>query len=208
MAVVGAKGRMGATVCRAVESAHGLRLVATFDEGDELRAELGGADVAVDFTVPAVAPGNVAHCVARGVHVVVGTTGWTAQALDTLTAQVAQAPAVAGGAAGGGPPNLGGGGVFLRFAQQAARFFESGARGSSSAAPAKIDAPSGTAARTADLIGAARGAGRPGTGSRRNHPRPRRGPRGPAARRTRCTRCGCAAWWPTRRCCSATRGRR
>ncbi|MGB8379715.1 MAG: 4-hydroxy-tetrahydrodipicolinate reductase [Dermatophilaceae bacterium] len=157
VAVVGAKGRMGATVCRAVESADGLRLVATFDEGDEL-GELGGADVAVDFTVPAVAPGNVAHCVARGVHVVVGTTGWTAQALDTLTAQVAQAPPSRAGTGVGVlvAPNFAIGAVLMtRFAQQAARFFES-VEIVELHHPAKVDAPSGTAARTADLIGAAR----------------------------------------------------
>ncbi|MGV1009459.1 MAG: 4-hydroxy-tetrahydrodipicolinate reductase [Dermatophilaceae bacterium] len=157
VAVLGARGRMGATVRRAVESAAGMRLVATADEGDEL-GELGGADVAVDFTVPAAAPGNVAHCVGRGIHVVVGTTGWTEAALDAVREQVAQAPPSRSGAGVGVlvAPNFAMGAVLMTgFAQQAARFFES-VEIIELHHPAKVDAPSGTAARTADLIGAAR----------------------------------------------------
>ncbi len=155
--MIGAKGRMGATVCRAVESAVGMRLVASFDEGDHL-GELGAADVAVDFTVPAAAAGNVAHCVARGVHVVVGTTGWTETAFDEVRAALAQAPPARSGAGVGVliAPNFAIGAVLMTgFAAQAARFFES-VEIVELHHPAKVDAPSGTASRTADLVGAAR----------------------------------------------------
>ena len=75
VAVIGASGRMGSQVCAAADAADGLTLVGRFDHGDDL-GDLGGADVAVEFTVPDASPANVAHCVDRGVHVVVGTTGW------------------------------------------------------------------------------------------------------------------------------------
>src|SRR6476619_4092014 len=91
VAVIGAGGRMGATVCRAVEEADDLELVGRFDEGDDL-GDLAGADVVVEFSVPSASPANVAHCVAQGVHVVVGTTGWTEERLDSLREQVAAAP--------------------------------------------------------------------------------------------------------------------
>lgn len=157
VAVLGAEGRMGATVCRAVEAAAGIRVAGAFDVGDEL-GELADADVAVDFTVPDVAPGNVAHCVARGVHVVVGTTGWTDAALATLRAQLDSAPPARSGGAVGVlvAPNFAIGAVLMmRFAQQAARFFES-VEIIELHHPAKVDAPSGTAARTAALVAAAR----------------------------------------------------
>ena len=76
VAVIGAGGRMGATVCGAVEEADDLELVGRFDVGDDL-GDLGGADVVVEFSVPDASPANVAHCVEQGVHVVVGTTGWS-----------------------------------------------------------------------------------------------------------------------------------
>jgi 4-hydroxy-tetrahydrodipicolinate reductase len=74
VAVIGAAGRMGSEVCRAVEAAGDLELAGGFDAGDEL-GELGGAQVAVDFTVPEATLGNVLHAVKRGIHVLVGTTG-------------------------------------------------------------------------------------------------------------------------------------
>ena len=86
VAVIGAAGRMGSTVCAAVEDAVDLELVGRFDEGDDL-GDLAGADVVVEFSVPSASPANVAHCVAHGVHVVVGTTGWTEERLDTLRAR-------------------------------------------------------------------------------------------------------------------------
>ena len=105
-----------------------------------------------------MAPDNVAHCVSRGVHVVVGTTGWTEAAFDTVRAQIAHAPPARSGGSVGVlvAPNFAIGAVLMmRFAQQAARFFES-VEILELHHPAKVDAPSGTAARTADLVGAAR----------------------------------------------------
>ena len=151
VAVIGAGGRMGATVCRAVETADDLELVGRFDVGDDL-GDLGGADVVVEFSVPDASPSNVAHCVARGVHVVVGTTGWSPDRLATLRDQTAAQPGVGVLIA----PNFAIGAVLMMaFAQKAARFYES-VEVVELHHPDKVDAPSGTAARTADLIGAAR----------------------------------------------------
>ncbi len=151
VAVIGAGGRMGATVCRAVEEADDLELVGRFDVGDDL-GDLGGADVVVEFSVPDASPANVAHCVERGVHVVVGTTGWSAERLATLRDQAAEHPEVGVLIA----PNFALGAVLMMaFAAKAARFYES-VEVVELHHPDKVDAPSGTAARTADLIGTAR----------------------------------------------------
>ncbi|NYG08060.1 4-hydroxy-tetrahydrodipicolinate reductase [Phycicoccus badiiscoriae] len=151
VAVIGAAGRMGSQVCRAVAEAPDLELVATFDQGDDL-ADLGGADVVVEFSVPDASPANVAHCVDRGVHVVVGTTGWDDRRLAAVRDQLAERPTVGVLIA----PNFAIGAILMmRFAQQAARFYES-AEVIELHHPAKVDAPSGTAARTAGLIAAAR----------------------------------------------------
>jgi 4-hydroxy-tetrahydrodipicolinate reductase len=151
VAVIGASGRMGSQVCAAAEAADGLTLVGRFDHGDDL-GDLGGADVVVEFSVPAASPGNVAHCVERGVHVVVGTTGWDEDRLATLRDQLALQPSVGVLIA----PNFAIGAILMmRFAQQAARFYES-VEVIELHHPNKVDAPSGTAARTASLIAAAR----------------------------------------------------
>lgn len=76
VAVLGAKGRMGAEVCRAVEAADDLELVAALDAGDDL-SPAADADVAVDFTVPDAVMANLEWCASHGVHAVVGTTGFT-----------------------------------------------------------------------------------------------------------------------------------
>lgn len=152
VAVIGAAGRMGSQVCRAVESADDLLLVGTFEQGDDL-GDLAGAEVVVEFSVPDASPGNVAHCVEQGVHVVVGTTGWTDERVAALRRQVAAAKAGIGVLIA---PNFAVGAVLMMtFAQQAARFYES-VEIVELHHPAKVDAPSGTAARTADLVGAAR----------------------------------------------------
>ena len=84
VAVIGAAGRMGAEVCRAVtDAAETSSWSAAFDHGDDL-GDLGGADVVVEFSVPDASPANVAHCVEQGVHVVVGTTGWDDERLAAL----------------------------------------------------------------------------------------------------------------------------
>lgn len=155
VAVLGAKGRMGQTVCRAVADAADLALAGRFDVGDEL-ADLGGAQVAVEFSVPSASLANVAYCVERGIHVVVGTTGWDAAKLDALREVCARRPEVGVLIA----PNFAIGAILMmRFAEQAARFYES-VEIIELHHPNKVDAPSGTAARTADVIAAARaGAG-------------------------------------------------
>ncbi len=151
VSVIGASGRMGSEVCRAVEAADGLELVGRFDEGDDL-GDLAGADVVVEFSVPDASAGNVAHCVDRGVHVVVGTTGWSEDRLAHLAAQLEDRPGVGVLIA----PNFAIGAVLMMaFAARAAQFYES-AEVIELHHPDKVDAPSGTAARTAELIGRAR----------------------------------------------------
>jgi len=151
VAVIGAGGRMGATVCRAVEDADDLELVGRFDVGDDL-GDLAGADVVVEFSVPDASPANVAHCLEQGVHVVVGTTGWSPERLETLRGQAGARPGVGVLIA----PNFAIGAVLMMaFAARAARFYES-VEVVELHHPDKVDAPSGTAARTAELIGAAR----------------------------------------------------
>ena len=93
VAVLGAKGRMGQTVCRAVADAADLALAGRFDVGDEL-ADLGGAQVAVEFSVPSASLANVAYCVERGIHVVVSTTGWDEAKLAALREVCARRPEV------------------------------------------------------------------------------------------------------------------
>ena len=151
VSVIGASGRMGSEVCRAVESAEGLELVGRFDLGDDL-GDLAGADVVVEFSVPEASPANVAHCVEEGVDVVVGTTGWSEERLSELRGRLANHPDTGVLIA----PNFAIGAVLMMaFAQKAAEFYES-AEVIELHHPDKVDAPSGTAARTADLIGAAR----------------------------------------------------
>ncbi|CCH76437.1 Dihydrodipicolinate reductase [Nostocoides japonicum T1-X7] len=152
VAVVGAAGRMGSQVCRAVEAADDLELVGRFDVDDDLR-DLGGADVVVEFSVPSASPDNVAHCVGQGVDVVVGTTGWDEERLARLEQQIADSGHDVGVLIA---PNFAVGAVLMmRFAEQAARFYES-VEIIELHHPNKVDAPSGTAARTARLVAAAR----------------------------------------------------
>ncbi|MFP5023390.1 4-hydroxy-tetrahydrodipicolinate reductase [Pseudonocardia phyllosphaerae] len=151
VAVLGAKGRMGSEVCRAVEEAPDTELVAALDAGDDLSA-LDGADVAVDFTHPGAALDNIRECLARGVAPVVGTSGFDAAKFDEVRALLAEC--------GSGSvlvaPNFGVGAVLMmHFAGQAAKFFDS-AEIIELHHAGKVDAPSGTAARTASVIGEAR----------------------------------------------------
>ncbi len=151
VAVIGAHGRMGSAAVHAVGAADDLDLVGQFDHGDDL-GDLGGAQVAIDLTVPAVTADNVAHCVARGVHAVVGTTGWTDEKLNSLRAQLDSQPNVGVLIA----PNFAIGALLMMsFARQAARFYES-VEVVETHHPDKVDAPSGTAARTAAIIAEAR----------------------------------------------------
>lgn len=152
VAVVGAKGRMGSTTCRAVEDATGTELVAQLDVGDDVAAGVAGADVAVVFSVPDVAVEHTLACVRAGVHAVVGTTGWTAERLAEVEAALAAAPGVGVLVA----PNFALGAVLLmRFAAAAAVHFES-VEVIELHHPDKVDAPSGTARHTAEAIAASR----------------------------------------------------
>jgi 4-hydroxy-tetrahydrodipicolinate reductase len=151
VAVIGAAGRMGSTVCQAVEAAEELELVGQFDIGDKL-GELSAADVAVEFTTPDASAANVLHCVRRGIHTVVGTTGWTEEKLQRVRWALDTSPGTGVLIA----PNFSLGAVLMmRFAAQAARFYES-AEVIELHHPDKADAPSGTAARTARLVAKAR----------------------------------------------------
>ncbi len=149
--VLGAKGRMGSEVCRAVEAAEDLVLVTAVDVDDD-REPLRGCDVVVDFTRPAAVMDNLRWCLDAGLHVVVGTTGFDDERLEQVRDWVADRPGLGVVVA----PNFGIGAVLMmRFAVQAARFFES-VEIVELHHPNKVDAPSGTAARTAQLVAEAR----------------------------------------------------
>lgn len=142
---------MGSTVCTAVENADNLDLVGRYDVGDDL-GDLGGAQVVVEFSVPTSAPANVAYCLERGINVVVGTSGWGDAQLEAVRAQLSQHPDVGVLIA----PNFAIGAILMmRFAEQAARFYES-VEVVELHHPNKVDAPSGTASRTARMVAQAR----------------------------------------------------
>jgi 4-hydroxy-tetrahydrodipicolinate reductase len=151
--VVGASGRMGAETVRAVEAADDLELVAEIGRGDPLdRLVEAGAEVVVDFTRPDAVMDTLRFAVEHGMHAVVGTTGFDDDRLATVREWLTAAPTVGVLVA----PNFGIGAVLsMRFAAQAARFFPSVEIVELHHA-GKADAPSGTARRTAELIGAAR----------------------------------------------------
>ena len=153
VAVLGAAGRMGATVCAAVEAAPDLELVAALDAEDDLaQVRAAGAQVAVDFTRPDVTQANVHALVDLGVHAVVGTSGWDEAALRRLAEHLARAPQVGVLVA----PNFALGAVLtMAFAARAARWFES-VEVVELHHPDKVDAPSGTARHTAAGIASAR----------------------------------------------------
>ncbi|WP_328338958.1 4-hydroxy-tetrahydrodipicolinate reductase [Micromonospora sp. NBC_00421] len=149
--VLGARGRMGAEVCRAVDGADDLALVAAIDQGDDLSA-LSAAEVVVDFTTPDVVMDNLRWCIDQGVHAVVGTTGFSEQRLDQVRGWLADKPDVGVVIA----PNFGIGAVLMmQFATRAARHFES-VEIIEQHHPRKLDAPSGTATHTARQIAQAR----------------------------------------------------
>ena len=146
--VAGAAGRMGLATCAAIDAQADMELVGRADPalGVELAEILGDCEVVVDFTQPAVALANARACLAAGVHVVIGTTGFDAGALEGVGgANVFIAPNFAIGAV-----------LMMRFAAEAARHMQA-AEIIELHHDAKIDAPSGTAARTAELMAAAGG---------------------------------------------------
>ena len=151
--VLGARGRMGAEVCKAVNAADDMELVAMVDAGDWLfNVSDAGADVVIDFTRPDVVMDNLHWCIDQGIHAVVGTSGFTPDRLKQLNTWLAAKPDLGVIIA----PNFGIGAVLMmRFAQQAAKYFES-VEVIERHHPNKVDAPSGTAMRTAELVAAAR----------------------------------------------------
>ncbi len=146
---------MGEQVCRAVEAAADLELVAAIDKGDPVGALVdAGAEVAVDFTHPDEVMDTLEQLVGAGIHAVVGTTGFTDERLEALSTWLRQSPEVGVVVA----PNFAIGAVLLmRFAAAAAPHFES-VEIVELHHPDKIDAPSGTARHTAHLIAEARAA--------------------------------------------------
>lgn len=151
--VLGAQGKVGQAICAAVEAAPDLELAAEVDRDDSLEAFVDNkVSVVVDFTHPDVVMGNLEFLIGNGIHVVVGTTGFD----DARLAQVAHWLAASPGTGVLIAPNFAIGAVLsMKFAQQAARFFES-VEVIELHHPNKADAPSGTAYRTAELIAAAR----------------------------------------------------
>ncbi len=153
VAVLGAKGRMGSTSVRAVQEADDLDVVAEVDVDDRLEAVTDAdADVALVFTTPDVAPDQVDWLVAHGVHVVIGTSGFGEESVERIRATLADHPDVGVLVV----PNFSIGAVLMmRFAATAAPFFES-VEVIEMHHPDKVDAPSGTAVRTAEVIARAR----------------------------------------------------
>ena len=153
VAVLGARGRMGQQVCAAVTAAEDTELVAQVEVDDALDTLVdAGAQVVVDFTHPDAALDNVRFAVEHGIHAVVGTSGFTAERVETVRGWLGEAPQVGVMIV----PNFGIGAVLsMRFAQLAARYYAS-AEVIELHHPNKVDAPSGTAVRTAELIAEAR----------------------------------------------------
>ncbi len=152
VAVLGSRGRMGSEVVKAVHEAKDLELVAELDLGDSLDALVSaGAQVVVDFTTPDSVMANLEFVISKNIHAVIGTTGFDdariakiKSLLSTSKSGVLIAPNFAIGAV-----------LMMEFATKAAKYFES-AEIIELHHPNKVDAPSGTAARTAELMSAAR----------------------------------------------------
>ena len=148
---------MGLEVCKAVDAAADLELVAMIDQGDVLfNASDAGAQVLVDFTSPDVVMDNLRWATEQGISVVVGTSGFTEQRLDQVREWLSEKPGVGVLIA----PNFGIGAILMmQFAARAARFFES-VEIIEQHHPRKLDAPSGTSMHTAKVIAEARAAAR------------------------------------------------
>ena len=151
VAVLGSRGRMGSEVVKAVTEAKDLELVAELDLGDSLDTLVtAGAQVVVDFTTPDSVMANLEFVISKNIHAVIGTTGFDEvriakieSLLSTSKSGVLIAPNFAIGAV-----------LMMEFATKAAKYFES-AEIIELHHPNKVDAPSGTAARTAELMSAA-----------------------------------------------------
>lgn len=151
--VLGARGRMGSEVVRAVSQTDDLAISCALDEGDNLSQLVeSSTTVCVDFTNPHAVMGNIRFCVERGIHVVVGTSGLTPADFDQIRGWLASSPHTAVFVA----PNFGVAAVLMmKFAELAAPYFDS-VEILEMHHPQKVDAPSGTATRTAQLVSAAR----------------------------------------------------
>ena len=151
--VLGSKGKMGQAVLTAISGADDLECVAQIDLGDSLDLlTKNNAEVVIDFTQPDSVMGNLKFAIENGIHCVVGTTGFNDEKLAQLKKMIAANPKVGVLVA----PNFGLGAVLMmQFAAKAAKYFES-AEIIELHHPNKIDAPSGTATRTAELMGDAR----------------------------------------------------
>ncbi|WJY68271.1 4-hydroxy-tetrahydrodipicolinate reductase [Corynebacterium auris] len=151
--VLGAKGRVGSAVVAGVKEAEGLELVAEVDHGDPLsQLTDNGAEVVVDFTTPAAVMDNLQFCISHGIHCVVGTTGFDDGRYEQVRAWLEENPNVGVLIA----PNFAISAVLtMAFARQAAPYFES-AEVVEYHHPNKLDAPSGTATKTAQGIAEAR----------------------------------------------------
>lgn len=153
--VLGARGKVGAEMCAAVEAAEDMELVASIDAGDDVQELVtSGAEVVIDFTHPDVVMGNLEFCIANGIHAVVGTTGFDEGRLAQLEQWLAASPRTGVMIA----PNFSIGAILMmKFATIAAPFYDS-VEIIELHHPTKADAPSGTAARTAKLVAEARAA--------------------------------------------------
>lgn len=153
--VLGARGRMGTEVCRAVDATDDLELVAIVDKGDWLfNIADAGAEVVVDFTSPDVVMDHVHWCIGQGINLVVGTSGFTESRYERVRHWLSAKPELGVIVV----PNFAIGAVLMmEFAARAARFFES-VEIVELHHPNKVDAPSGTAQRTAEMVAAARAA--------------------------------------------------
>lgn len=151
--VLGARGKVGSEVCAAVQAADDMELVAAIDVDDDRAALVdGGVEAVVDFTHPDVVMDNLEHCIRHGIHAVVGTTGFDDERLARVRELLGNPPRSGVLIA----PNFSIGAILMmRFAAEAARFYES-VEVVELHHPDKADAPSGTARRTASLIAQAR----------------------------------------------------
>ena len=151
--VLGAKGHMGREVCKAVNATEDLDLVAEIDLGDSIDSlKSNMVDVVVDFTNPESVMANLKFAIENDIHAVVGTSGFDKNMIDTLKSLLSTHPKVGVLVA----PNFGLGAVLMmQFAATTARYFES-VEIIELHHPEKLDAPSGTAIRTAELINEAR----------------------------------------------------
>jgi 4-hydroxy-tetrahydrodipicolinate reductase len=151
--ILGARGRMGAEVVKAVTDAADLELVAALDLGDSLdQLKTSGAQVVVDFTTPDSVMANLEFLISNGINAVVGTTGFDVERIAKLEKLTVSNPKVGVLIA----PNFAIGAVLMmEFATKAAKYFES-AEIIELHHPNKVDAPSGTASRTAELMSKAR----------------------------------------------------